>query len=376
MKRADNDDMVCRIEKVELDTDAENGNYLIVTGYDVKKILSQRIIWNMITVDGNVEDYIRQILTENVVTPNQSSRYIKNADGRQNFFLGNRAGFTEVTTEQASYNNVEEKIQEICRKFGWGFKVVVDIGNFYFVLYKGTDRSNSVIFSPDFENIISTTYVDDKSDFYNVALVGGEGEGSERARNVSGYAESLNRSEIFVDARDISRTITYDELLEIYPNGSIYPQGAETFGHWKMDYINVPKVDDEQFREVKERFPNGQVVTIDGNTYWQCYDVNIAVLRRESADADFEVTLLDVVYNTYLINRGYEKLAEHTETITFEGSVDPTTTFTYKQDYFLGDIVKVRNEFGVEANVRIVEVVENWESNGYKIEPKFEYMEV
>lgn len=373
LRRVD-DDMVCRIEKIQLETDAENGNFLIVTGYDVKKILRQRVIWNTISVDGNVEDYIRRIVSENVVNPSQSARQITNASGVANFFLGDEAGFTEVITEQTSYKNVAEKLQEICTKYGWGFKIIVDIGNFYFVLYKGTDRSSSVIFSPEFENIISTKYSDDKSNVYNVALVGGEGEGSKRARNVSGYAEGLDRSEIFVDAKDISRIITYDELTTLYPHGSIYPQGATTFGHWRMDYINVPKVDDEQFREVKERFPNGQVVTIDGNTYWQCYDVNIAVLNRESTDDDFEVTLLDVVYNTYLINRGYEKLAEFPEITSFEGSVDPETTFTYKTDYFLGDIVSIRNEYGIGAEVRIVEIVEHWDTNGYSIEPKFEYL--
>lgn len=374
LKRSDNDDMVCRIERIELDTNAEEGNFLIVTGYDVKKIMNQRVIWNTISWDGNTEEYIRQIIQENIVSPNQSSRYIKNASGRTNFFLGDEAGFSEVTTEQASYKNVAEKVKEICTKYGWGYKIIVDIGNFYFVLYKGTDRSDSVIFSPDFENIISTKYIEDKSDYYNVALVGGAGEGSERARNVSGYAEGLNRYEMFVDAKDISRIISYDELTSLYPHGSIYPQGATTFGRWRMDYINIPKVDDEQFREVKVRYPNGQVVTIDGNTYWQCYDADIATLTRETTDDDFVATLLDIVYNTYLINRGYEKLAEHPQVISFEGAVDPKTTFTYKQDYYLGDIVKVRNEFGIEANVRIVEVVESWDTNGYTIEPKFEYL--
>lgn len=373
LKRED-DDMVCRIEKIELETDVEKGNFLIVTGYDVKKILNQRVIWNMISVDGNAEDYIRQIVYENLVNPSQSARRIINTSGTPNFYLGDKANFTEVITEQISYKSVFEKLQELCTKLGWGFKIIVDIGNFYFILYKGTDRSNSVIFSSEFENIISTKYKDDTSNFYNVALVGGEGTGSNRSRNVSGYAEGLNRSEIFVDAKDISRIITYDELTKLYSNGSIYPEGAETYGHWKMDYINVPKVDDEQFREVKERYTNGQEVTIDGNLYWQCYDVNIAVLERESSDEDFNVTLLDVVYNTYLINRGYEKLAEHPKVISFEGSVDPETTFEYKKDYFLGDIVKIKNEFGIEANVRITEIIEGLDTNGYKIEPKFEYL--
>ena len=146
------DDMVCRIERIELDTDIENGNYLIVTGYDVKKILSQRIIWGQTNVDGNVEDYIRDIVYKSLVNPNLSARAITNASGRQNFFLGNKANFKEVITQQSSYAKISEKIQEFCVKYDWGYKVVVDIGNFYFILYKGTDRSDSVICADEFEN--------------------------------------------------------------------------------------------------------------------------------------------------------------------------------------------------------------------------------
>ena len=35
----DDDDMVCKIEKIEIKTDVENGDQLIVTGADIKKIL-------------------------------------------------------------------------------------------------------------------------------------------------------------------------------------------------------------------------------------------------------------------------------------------------------------------------------------------------
>lgn len=373
------DEMVCRIEKIEIDTSTEEGNYLIVTGYDVKKILGQRVIWGQSNVDGNVEDYIRTIVYESLVNPNLSARAITNSIGRQNFLLGDKANFKEVITQQASYSKVSERVQEFCKKYDWGYKVIVDIGNFYFCLYKGTDRSDSVIFADEFENLISTKYIEDSSKLANVALVVGEGEGSARSRNVSGYAESLNRNEIYVDARDLSRTITWEALTKMYPtteeggHGHIYittPQKAFTY---MMDILDVPIVDSNQLTELKRAYPSGQEITKNGNTYYQLYDVIIADLPSDTLKSNDSVILRDVIYSVYLLNRGYEKLAEYGSTVSFEGIVEPDTTFKYKRDYFLGDRVTVRNEYGIEAEARITEVMEVYDDNGYSVQPKFEY---
>lgn len=332
------DDMVCRIEKVELDTDSENGNYIIATGYDVKKILSQRILWSQTNVDGNVEDYIRDIIYKSLVNPNLSARAITNASGRQNFFLGDKANFSEVITQQATYQTVSEKVQEFCKIYGWGYKVIVDIGNFYFVLYKGTDRSNSVIFADEFENLISTKYVEDSSHLANVALVAGEGEGSERARNVSGYAEGLDRYEIYVDARDLSKTITWGELTAMYPTtdqgGHGYISDTQAGIFYKMDIIDIAIVDDNQLTELQRNYPNGQIITKQGNRYYQIYDVIIADLFSSNPQSGDSVILRPLIYEVYLLNRGYEKLAEYGYVTSFEGTVEPDTTFVYKRDYF------------------------------------------
>lgn len=381
----DDDDMVCRIKKIELTTDVENGNYLIVTGYDVKDVLGQRVVWSQTNVDGNVEDYIRKLVNDSLVNPSLSARQIKNASGRANFFLGDKQNFTEVVSEQITYKSVREKIQELCKKYGWGYKVIVDIGNFYFIIYKGTDRSNSVMFSPNFENLISTNYQEDSTNLANVALVGGEGEGSERSRNVSGYAEGLNRNEIFVDAKDISKTIKWSDLITLYPTTD---QGGK--GHidesalgaavYRMDSIDIAIVDNNQQTELQANYPNGQIITRNGNQYYQIYNVVIADLPAkaltETMDDGDDVILRDLVYSVYLLNRGYEKLAEYGTIVTFDGTVAPSITFEYKKDYFLGDIVNVVNEFGISAAARIVEVIEVVDQNGYSIEPKFEYVEV
>ena len=371
----DDDDMVCRIERVEIDTDVENGNYLAVTGYDVKKILDQRVIWSQMNVDGYVEDELRTMVQNSVCTPALYGRQIKNSVGQQMFYLGDPAGFTEVTTEQISYKNVGEKIREICLKYHWGYKVVIESNKFWFVLYDGTDRTSSVVFSEDYENLRSTKYIDDSSNLANVALVAGEGEGSQRSRNVSGYAEGIDRYEIFVDAKDLSRTIKFEELTDLYPLSSVGGQGYIDGKYYKMSYINIAIVDADQLAQLEINYPNGEEITIDGNLYYRTYDPIIADLETTAPTGDESVILRPIIYDIYLLNRGYEKMSEYSGIITFEGSVEPDVTFTYKQDYFLGDIVTVVNKYGIEVGARIVEVIENEDSNGYKLEPKFEYQQ-
>lgn len=369
------DEMVCRIEKIELDTDIEDGNYLIVTGYDVKKILHQRVIWSQTNVDGRVEDYIRNIVHKSLVAPNLYGRAITDTQGRNNFMLGDRMNFTEVTTQQVSYDNVGEKVEELCQQYEWGFKVIVDVtvNNFYFCLFKGADRSRNVIFSQDFENLVTTKYIEDDSNLANVALVAGEGEGAKRARNVSGFEMGLNRYEIYVDARDLSKTINYEELTAIYPLAASGGQGYIDGTFYKMGYINIPIVDDDQLTQLKINYPNGEEIYIGGIQYYRTYDPIIADLKSGTPQPNDSVILRPLIYEIYLLNRGYEKLAEYGSTVTFEGSVNPNVTFVYKEDYFLGDLVTVENEYGITKKARIVEVVEVCDENGYVIEPKFEY---
>lgn len=374
------DSMTCRIKKIELDTDAENGNYLIVTGTDSKSLLDQRIVWSMMNADGSIEDFVRDMVNLTCINPNLPARKMLKTNGNPLVQLGNTAGFTEVTTEQVTYKNVGEKIREYCKANEWGYRFVLSNGALWFQLYKGTDRSGQVIFSDQYENLSSTKYVDDATNMGNVALVAGSGEGSERSRNVSGYAEGSDRYEIYVDAKDIAQNITWKELTDMYPTTDSGGQGyiaSQSGGYvYKLNYLNVQIVDPDQLTQLKINYPNGHEITIDGAAYYQVYNVIIANLPSNAPTDDDSVELWAIVYEVYLLNRGYEKLAEHGEKVSFEGSIIPDMTFIYKQDYFLGDIVTVENEYGITANARIVEIVEVNDENGYKVEPKFEYVEV
>lgn len=133
---------------------------------------------------------------------------------------------------------------------------------------------------------------------------------------------------------------------------------------------------DNQLAELQSAYPSGQVFKKDGIKYYRAYNVIIADLTSNSPAENDSVTLRDVIYSVYLLSCGYDKLSEYGTVVSFEGSVEPDVTFVYKQDYFLGDLVTVENEYGISRKARIVEVVETNDENGYNIEPKFEYIEV
>lgn len=373
--------MVCQIKKIELDTNADEGNYLVVTGFDVKRWLDQRVIWSVMNVDGNAEDFIRSMVDKALGNASLSARQIVDLNGNRIFYLGTAAGFNEVLTEQVTYKNIGEKVRDYCMKYGWGYRVVLDSGKLYFQLYKGMDRATSVIFSEAYENLATTTYIEDETNMGNVALVAGEGQGTARSRNVSGYAEGMDRYEIYVDAKDISKTITWEDLTTLYPpidsGGQGYIDGSAEAGYvYKMNYINIQVVDADQLANLQQTYPDGQEITIDGNDYYQIYNEVIADLPSNTLSDSDNVVLRDVVYSVYLLTRGYEKLAEFGAITSFEGAVEPNTTFVYNKDYFLGDLVTIQNEFGITVQARITEVIEVEDDNGLSVEPRFEYISV
>lgn len=339
--RRDDDDMICRIVSVQIETDEELGNHLVVVGKDCRDILNQRIIWRQTTYKGTAEGFIRRIINENfIATPTlRSQRNIPNLKLRAS------NGFDDELNIQSSYEIVGEKVIEVCSTFGYGSRMLWDGENFIFELYKGTDRSYNqeendyVVFSPDFENLASSNYAVDSSEYRTVALVGGQGEGADRVLTTYEVSDAvgIDRYEVFVDADSVSDSMSYEDLVEMYPGGTI--EEVET-----------------------DRF----IYSVNGEP--------IALLDK--GDEPSNATLNSMLYVQILSEKGRDALAEHVILTTFEGSVEPYASYKYGQDYFLGDIVTVRNEYGIETSARITEVIESFDENGYSLIPTFEYEEV
>ena len=365
------DVMVCRITKIELDTSAEDGDYLIATGTDVKGLLDQRIIWDTSICTGAVETFIRDLVTAAAINPADTARKLKKANGNALMALAAAAGFTEQVDEQVSYKNLGDKIREYCKAYGWGYRVFLESGLLKFGLYAGTDRSSSVFFSDEYENLASTQYVNSRQQIQNVALVGGAGEGAERKKATYGTDAGVDRFEVFLDQKSLSPVIKYKELKEIYTGGSfVHSGGVYIYQASSFDVLII----DAEHKAWLQAYYVGTVVTVGGVEYYRISNAELATLATNSPTDETDVTLTELIYHSYLLNAGVTALAGKGETETFAGSIIPDVTFIYRMDYFLGDIVHVENEFGISADARIVEVVESVDDNGYSVEPKFEYI--
>jgi len=300
----DDDDAVMRIEALEIDTASEDGNYLLVGAFDCKKILSQRICWTLRTwLDGTAESHLRELIEDSIINPvssPDSTLYLPVNRQINNFAMKPARNFsTEDFMDQTDYNVLSQKIIDICMIYGWGWKVTLENGIFYYDIYKGTNKSENsgsnkpIIFSPEYETLFNSKYKLDASKYANTALIGGEGEGAERKfRMVGQENKGISRFEMFVDSKDNSS-------------------------------------------------------------------------KAESGNISLQN------YYELLIEKGQETLASKGVTTSFEGDVD-VTFYKYKEDYNLGDIVTIKNEYGIGANARIVEITETWDTEGYFITPVFD----
>ena len=192
------------IENLQI-TKLEEDEYLLVTGRLLESIISRRIIEKQTKVNGTVSSCITKLLNENLISPADIKRKISN-------FRIVGETFNDKLVAQYTGKNLLEVIVEICKNYNLGFRVSLNNGFFEFELYRGIDRSYNqnynawVVFSNQYDNLISSEYMCVSSQLVTDVLVAGEGEGlNRRTLWVSNNINSgLNRYEEYKDARNIS----------------------------------------------------------------------------------------------------------------------------------------------------------------------------
>lgn len=193
------------IKNIELKTNVNEGDFLIVTGRELKFILHQRIVWQQTNLTGTAENGIRRLVNENAISPKDSKRKFNN------LILGPSASLTDRIEKQLTGQFLDEAIVEICTSYNYGWDIFGYNNSYVFILYQGLDRSYNqsirpyVVFSDRFDNLYNTDYQLKTEGYATTALVGGEGEGTNRIYStVNDTPSGLDRYEMFVDAKDLS----------------------------------------------------------------------------------------------------------------------------------------------------------------------------
>ena len=204
------------IESMELESDVTTGKKVVAySGSSLESILKRRIVWNQTTLTGTVEYVVGELIDKNIIHT-ASERVIPN-------FIYNSVTdpvllsyIQAIGTIKCQFtgDTIFDAIKSICDPLNIGFKITFDDnGNFVFSLYYGVNRTaeqtlrDAVIFSPEYDTLISSRYVANFKDYKNVTLVLGEESGANRKRRIvySGSSEptGLDRRELYTDARDL-----------------------------------------------------------------------------------------------------------------------------------------------------------------------------
>lgn len=297
------------IEDYEVVTDYENGNTLKIVGRSLESILDRRIVWETTDIDGNLQNGIKKLINDAIISPSDPNRKIPNFI----FQDSNDSRITNLTmNHQYTGDNLLTIVQDICAANDIGFKIILNQdNNMVFSLYVGEDRSYAqedneyVVFKPSYNNVITTKFTEINSGEKNVTLVAGED------RQFSASEEN--------------QTLSIDE---------------------------------------KETVRITRVIGFG-------YGLDRRELYTDARDLQKEEDMSDEEYLSKLDQRGVEKLDEASIEQKFDGQYETMKMFRYGRDFFIGDTVQVADEFGNEAPSKIIEYIFSHNESGFESYPTF-----
>lgn len=315
-------DRLMVIETVEIETDAEEGPQLIVTGRSLESILDRRIVTSSQNFSGNLQSVLFAIIQNEII----SSDGVRRIPG---FSLktSSDSRITNILISELSIRgeNVYDIVCRLCQANKIGWRVLPrGAGGFEFELYVGADRSYAqsanpyVTFSPSFENLLNSNYIKSFKSYKN-----------------SIYAVGTYQKEVVLQNK--------------YKDDN---------GEWVV--------------EEQTTYEEAEVIT------WQYSETATpsGLARREmfidnGGVNDGEQGGEYATWNAVNKEKAIAELGEHQTTTAFEGELEATRQYIYGEDFSIGDIVQVENEFGITGTVYISEIVFSQDANGITITPTF-----
>lgn len=283
------DDTVMLVERLEVTTDEENGDFVKISGRSAAALLDRRIVYEQTTLSGRADRAIYKIVTENAANPADSARKLPLSMNAPDVLAAS-------INAQHTGTNLLEAVEQICAAYGMGFRVVTDSKAVVaprVELFVGADRSagqainSPVIFSPEFENLAFTSYAFDAAKYKNVAVVAGEGEGKARKRAVVGNASGLMRRELYVDARDMS---TNDgEITDADYTAQLEGRGREKLAETETSEAFSGEVDTAHTFMLDVDYTVGDVVTVE-NEYGIRADTRIIFVSECWDESGYSIT--------------------------------------------------------------------------------------
>lgn len=282
-----NDVMI--IEKTELSTDIEDGDQLVISGRSLEALLLRRVIPKKVKYEStDPRETIKIILNENIVKPSESARKIPN------FKIAIDSSQRPDTKDKRSYefdgDYVYDAIKTICDDCDWGFSLDLKSDDHWktsylaFSIVYGTDRSYEqtdnpfMVFSPKFDNLISSDTIEDDTEFFNSAYVASseETKDNKTRRLIKYVANNTGRS-----GWDIRETFYTNSDAKL------------------NDGNNNPRPDSDIYLEL-EKYGKDELKSQKSN---DSFDAEIALLESVQYHRDYDIGDIIQFDNAYGVNK-------------------------------------------------------------------------
>lgn len=279
-------------------------------------------------------------------------------------------------TQEFTGDNAYDVLTKLCESNNCGFKVTLDLDRkvFNFQLYCGWDRSfpndhrNPVIFSEDFDNLISTEWSRDYTQKITAILAGGQSD------------TEINGTKYVREWRTESNRGT--TLVTAYPY--VDHDNRQSTGTWgTLDGLYRREMYSDQSglnREYESSLTSFQIS--------QCVALHNAGLDNDTIAAQLGITTSAVssaingdpdpkttkVYDatTYRSLLGLKARADYAEVASpdaITGQMESTGSFSYEIDYRLGDWVTYQDPYGHNQYARVTEWIYSSDTSGVSCYP-------
>ena len=261
---------------------SEEDSTVEIKGYLLNRILEYRSFLTTKSLKGAITTVAREIV---------DYFFINNLDERRNIPLIKLSEDSKYIPEsstistQSTGKSVEYILESILGPIGYGFSLVpviskldyesskvTNLSSIEFRIHKPADRSvgntegnSPVVFSTYMNNLYSSSYTEDDTDYYSVAIVAGEGEGDSRVvvEVGDGQAYGLDRIELYVDARDIQSVSGDKVLTEEEYIATLMSRGYSRLNeHPSYTFLEGSAIDGASSYVYGRDFFNGDYVTI------------------------------------------------------------------------------------------------------------------
>lgn len=311
-----NDIEVGIIENIEISNNSQDGIMIVASGRFVKSILDRRHIYNLsgktntpTILRGNVEVAVRTVVSNNAINCSFDNK--RNIPILQLGTLSNIPavivdGNGQATQKQVSYENLLEYTDSVLKEYQLASIITLndDTNKLEYTVFEGIDRSTSN--EAGNEPVIFSAEFDNLTES-NYTL---NSAMKKTTALIGGEGEGLERFYSLV-------------------------AGNETGFDRRETWVDASSI--------SKTYKDGQNV---------------------------ERTYTDEEYSALLNAQGKQDLATLITTEAFNGSLNVTGgIWRLNEDYMLGDIVTIQdNNIGKYANVRITEITEAQDENGYSVD--------